>query len=98
MIPGRVSKMVEGVVVASAATVTLRGGEVYRVTGATAINTINPPLGKSQSQSVWLIPVDGAVTLGTSGNILVGLAMAVNRAVHLIWVSSLQKWVIESGV
>lgn len=98
MIPGSVSRVVEGVVVASAATVTLRGGEVFRVTGSTTINTINPPLGNMQNQVVWLIPTDGAVTLGTSGNVLIGIAMAQNRATMLTYLKSTSKWYIENGV
>lgn len=97
MIPGSVSKVVEGAVVASAATITLRSGELFRVTGTTQINTINPPLGIMQNQVVYLIPVDGVITLGTTGNVLVGLALAQNRVVALFWVKSLQKWVIENG-
>ena len=41
-----------------------------KVTGTTAINTIIPGIGPGQSQFLILIPVDGSVILGTSGNIL----------------------------
>lgn len=98
MIPGRVSRLVEGAPIASAATITLNDGEVFRITGSTTINTVNPPLGNRMNQVVWLIPTDGAVTLGTSGNILIGIAMAQNRAVMLVYLSSTAKWYIESGV
>ena len=98
MIPGQVSKVFEGVVVASATSVTLRGGEVFRVTGTTPIQTINPPLGNRQNQCVWLIPTDGAVTLTTGGNILIGIAMAQNRATMLTYLNSTQRWYIENGV
>lgn len=98
MIPGSVSRVVEGVPVVSATTVTLRGGEVFRVTGSTTIQTINAPLGNAQNQVVWLIPTDGAVTLGTSGNILIGIAMAQNRATMLTYLRSTAKWYIENGV
>ena len=97
MIPGSVSRVVEGATIASAATLTPRSGEVYRVTGTTQINTINPPLGTGQSQVIWLIPTDGAVILGTSGNILIGITMAQNRATMLIWLRSTGKWYIENG-
>jgi hypothetical protein len=97
MIPGSVSKVVEGSPVASAATITPRMGEVFRVTGSTAINTINPPLGIMQNQVIYLIPTDGAVTLGTSGNINAGVAMAQNRVVMLVWLKATQKWYIENG-
>ena len=97
MIPGMISKVVEGVPVASAATVTLRGGELFRVSGTTGINTINAPLGPGQSQIVFLIPTDGAVVLGTSGNILAGVTLAQNRVAMLVWLRSTSKWYIENG-
>ena len=97
MIPGAISKMTEGIPIASAATVTPRGGEVFRVTGSTQINTINVPLGFNACQAIYLIPTDGALTLGTSGNIIGGLTMAQNRTVMLIWLKSAQKWYIENG-
>jgi hypothetical protein len=97
MIPGMVSKIVEGIPVASATTVTLRGGELFRVTGTTQINTINPPLGTGQSQVCYLIPTDGAVILGTSGNIAAGVTLAQNRCCAIVWVRSLAKWYIENG-
>jgi hypothetical protein len=52
-----------------------------------------------QNQTIWLIPTDPAgVTLGTSGNILIGIAAAQNRTVQLIWLKSQQKWFLENGV
>ena len=96
MIPGTVSKMTEATV-ASAASITAKA-DVVKVTGSTQINTIVPGLGTMQGQFLVLVPVDGAVTLGTTGNILVGIAAAQNRAVFLVFVKSLGKWVINSGV
>ena len=98
MIPGMISKVVEGGIVASAAAITPRGGEVFRVTGSTQINTINPPLGTGQNQVLYLIPTDGAVILGTSGNVNIGITMAQNRIVTLVWLRSTGKWYIENGV
>ena|SRR5215831_11393364 len=99
MIPGMISKFVEGTIVASAGTINLLGGggEVYCVTGTTQINTIYPPLGPGQNQVVYLIPTDGAVTLGTSGNILAGVTLAQNRSAALFWLRRTQKWYIENG-
>ena len=96
MIPGSVSKLSESTV-ASASTITAKADILY-VTGATAVNTINPGLGTAQSQLLILVPTDGALTLGTSGNILVGLAAVQNRAVFMVWSKKLQKWIIENGV
>jgi len=98
MIPGSVGRLVEGIVVASAATITPRSGEITRVTGTTQINTINPPLGINMNQLIFLIPTDGGVALGTSGNILVGITMAQNRCTALFWLKSQQKWYIDNGV
>lgn len=96
MIPGMTSKLSESTL-ASAATISPKT-DVVLVTGSTAINNIVPSFGGGFGGFVILIPTAGAVTLGTSGNILVGLAMAQNRAVMLVFVRSLGKWIIESGV
>jgi hypothetical protein len=96
MIPGSVSKLSE-VTVASAATITAKA-DIVNVTGSTQVNTINPGLGTAVSQFLVLNAVSGALTLGTSGNIAVGLAMAQNRPVFLVWSKSAQKWLINSGV
>lgn len=95
MIPGVQSKLSESVV-ASATTINVRT-DVVRVTGNTQIETILSPL-MGSGMMVILIPVDGAVVLGTSGNILVGISMAQNRAVWLVWNKTAAKWYINSGV
>lgn len=96
MIPGSVSKLTEATM-PSSATIYVKT-DVVKVTGSTQINTIIPGLGSAQSQFLVLVPVDGAVTLGTAGNIAVGIAMAQNRAVFMVFVRSLGKWIINSGV
>lgn len=97
MFPGTTTKLSESTV-ASATAIDAKS-DIVKVTGSTAIATINPNFGGGQFCGlVILIPVDGAVVLGTGGNILVGITMAVNRAVMMIYVRSLGKWVIENGV
>lgn len=96
MIPGSISKMTDSVV-PSASAITAKT-DVVRVTGTTTVNTINPGLGTAQGQFLVLIPVDGSVTLGTSGNILVGITAVQNRAVFLVFNKALGKWLINSGV
>lgn len=96
MIPGSVSKLVESVV-ASAASISVKS-DLVKVTGTTQINTIVPGLGTMQPQFLVLVPVDGAVVLGTSGNISVGITAAVNRAVFLVYLKSTSKWHIDNGV
>lgn len=93
-----ISKVVEGGIVASATAISPKGGEVFRVSGSTAIQTINPPLGPGQNQVIYLIPTAGTIVLGTSGNILIGITMAQNRVTMLLWLSAVGKWYIESGV
>jgi hypothetical protein len=96
MIPGSVSKLSE-MTVASAATITAKA-DIVHVTGSTAVNTVIPGLGTAVSQFLVLNPTDGALTLGTSGNIAVGVALVQNRPAIMIWSKKLQKWLIESGV
>lgn len=96
MIPGTTSKLSESTL-ASAATISPKT-DIVLVTGSTQINTIVPSFGGGFSGFVILVPTAGAITLGTSGNILVGLAAAQNRALMLIFVKSLGKWIIENGV
>lgn len=96
MIPGQTSKFSE-VTVASAASIDAKA-DIVKVTGTTQINTIIPSFGGGFGGQIVLVPVDGAVILGTSGNILVGITAAVNRAVVLTYLRSTAKWYINSGV
>jgi len=96
MIPGVVSKLNEKTV-ASAATIKATA-DVMRVTGTTQINTIQPAHGNAYAQLLILIPVDGSVILGASGNIAVGLTAVINRDVWLVYSRAANKWIINSGV
>lgn len=96
MLPGTTSKLSESTV-ASAGSIVAKT-DVVKVTGTTQVNTIIPNFMGGFGGFLILIPVDGAVTLGTSGNIAVGIAAAQNRAVHLNFVKSTGKWYINSGV
>ena len=96
MIPGTTSKLSESTV-ASAASISAKT-DIVKVTGSTQINTIIPNFGGGFGGFLVLVPTDGAVTLGASGNILVGIAAAQSRAVFMVFVRSLGKWVINSGV
>jgi len=57
-----------------------------------------PGIGPGQSQFLMLIPVDGSVVLGTSGNILIGITAVVNRVVFMVYSRATAKWYINSGV
>jgi hypothetical protein len=95
MFPGSISKMSKSTV-ASAATIKAKT-DVIIVTGATQIDTIVPGFGKQFCQFLVLIPTTG-VTLSAAGNIAVGIAAAINRAVFLVYEPSADKWYINSGV
>jgi|SRR6187431_860920 len=97
MFPGTTSKLSESTL-ASAATINVKT-DIVLLTGTTAVNNIIPNFGGGFSGFCILIPTNAAgITFGTSGNILVGLAAVQNRALMLVYVKSLGKWVIESGV
>ena len=87
MIPGSVSKVSE-TTVASAATITAKA-DIVHVTGTVPINTIRPGLGVAVSQFLILNPASGGITLGTTGNIAVGIAAVINRPVFMVFSKSL---------
>ena len=95
MFPGTTSKISESVV-ASAATIQAKS-DLVRVTGSTQVNTIVPAFG-GFSGVIWLVPTDGTLVLGTSGNILIGITAAQNRAVCLVFSKLAAKWHIDNGV
>jgi len=95
MIPGLQSKLSEAVV-ASADTIFAKA-DLIRVTGSTTINTILSPL-MGSSVMIILVTVDGAVTIGTTGNILVGITTAVNRPYVMVWSKTVGKWYIQAVV
>lgn len=98
MIPGRMSKTTEDVV-ASAATIVVKA-DLVRITGSTAIDTILCPelLSVQGGAIVYLVAVDGAVTVSTSGNVLVGTSLAQNRAYCFIYSARAAKWYIQGVV
>lgn len=95
MIPGFQSKTSE-TTVASATTIQAKG-DLIRITGSTQIETILSPLLLSGQGGVviFVVAVDGAVVLGTSGNILVGQTLAVNRLYMLVYSNTVDKWYIH---
>ena len=97
MIPGSVSRLVEGVgSVPSTGVLTVRGGEVVKLAGGT-YNTINPPLGNQQNQVLWIVAVTSPVILGISGNITNGITIQTNRCARIVWLKSTQKWHVDAG-
>jgi hypothetical protein len=97
MIPGATSKMTETTVPFTATIVAK--SDILIVTGAGTIATILPQFGGGQfSGQLILVPTIAGVILGTTGNILVGITCVINRPVWLVYVKSLGKWLINSGV
>lgn len=99
MIPGRGPARLSEETQASADPMLVPKNDLVIVTGTTQINTIPPPFGGFvYGLMITLLPISGSVVLGTSGNILVGITMAQNRATTLFWSKSQQKWFIDNGV
>jgi len=90
MIPGLTTKLSEEVI-ASAATIYPKT-DLVRVTGTTNIATITPAFGGGFSGILFVVPVDGTVNTVTTGNILVAVAMPVNRATLLVYSKVANKW------
>lgn len=78
-----------GATVASASSITATG-TYFKVSGTTAVNTITVPAGWASGMSLIVEPLALGST-GTSGNILLGTAFVVGKALILTWNG--QKWV-----
>ena len=89
MIPGRTSKLSEGVV-ASATSISPKS-DLVRVTGSTDIATILPPYG-GFSGILILVPTGSNVNLLNSGNIAVAVTAAQNRATVLVYSKVANVW------
>jgi hypothetical protein len=98
MIPGKGPARLSEETQASATTLSTVKSDIVILTGTTQIETIPPPFGgRVWGLMITLIPVDGGLTLGNSGNIATTLAIVQNRACSLVWSVSRQKWHIDSG-
>ena len=94
MYPGSISKTTEENV-ASATTINVRT-DLVRLTGSTQVETILSNLFLSKGGVTFgIVAVDGAVVLGTSGNILVGQTLAQNRLYTLTYSALTGKWYIH---
>lgn len=83
MFPGTTTKLSEGTL-ASAATISPKT-DIVRLSGSTAIATINPAFGGGFSGILILIPEDGTLGLLTTGNIAIAVTMPLNRATVLVY-------------
>lgn len=67
-----------------------------KLTGATALATITPPV--TGCHVLALVSVDGVIVIGTGGNILVGYSTVQNRPIMLIYDPVLAKYYINAVV
>ena len=91
MFPGMVSKR-STMQRTAAATIGVDTDIVF-LKGTTQVNTITGALSE-YGQKCTIIPLDGAVVFGTTGNILVGATVAQNRPCDFVWIPQLKKWAI----
>lgn len=96
MFPGTTSKLSESIV-ASADTINAKT-DVLLLTGTTQINTIRPNFGGGFSGIIFLIPINGNVSLGSSGNINGGPTMLHNFTTLLVYSKIQNKWYPYSGL
>jgi hypothetical protein len=92
MIPGLTTKLSEETI-ASAATITAKT-DLVRVTGSTQVDTIRPNFGGGFSGILFFVPVDGNVTISTTGNVLGGGSITAlqNKVTVLVFSKTAGKW------
>jgi len=90
MIPGTTTKLSE-ITVASTTVIDVKA-DIVKITGSTAIATINPNFGGGFSGICILVPVDGTLGLLTTGNIAIAVTMPLNRATLLVFSKEEQTW------
>ena len=90
MLPGSTTKLSE-ITVASTTVIDVKA-DLVKITGSTAIATINPNFGGGFSGICVLVPVDGTLGLLTTGNIAVAVTMPQNRPTLLVFSKEEQTW------
>jgi hypothetical protein len=92
MYPGSVTRLTEKT--KASADAIDADADVILLTGTTTINTITPKTNAFAKAAtvVYLIALDGSITLGTSGNIAVGGTILQNRYAQLIYSPTTGDW------
>lgn len=67
-----------------------------KLTGATALSIITPPV--TGDHVLYLVSVDGVIVIGTGGNVLVGYSTVLNRPIALIYDSKQGKYYVAAVV
>lgn len=96
MIPGSTTKLSESIV-ASAATIYPKT-DFVRLTGSTQVDTIVPSFGGGFSGILFVVPVDGNITVSTTGNVLGGASITAlqNKVTVLVYSRGLGKWITHA--
>lgn len=94
MIPGYGSSKLREDIVASAATIIVKG-DLIRLTGTTQVDTILSPLmnGKSVGLLIFVYTPDAGVTISAAGNVAVSQALVTNRLYTYAWSGNAAKWI-----
>lgn len=94
MIPSSPGKGTE--VTVASATVIEVNADLVRITGSTQVETILSKLALNRGiLAFFAVAVDGAVVVGTSGNVLVGQTLAQNRLYLFVWSATAAKWYVH---
>lgn len=92
MIPGYGSSRLREDVVASAATITVKG-DLIRLTGTTQVDTILSPINVGRDGFlVFFYTPDAGVTISNAGNVAVSQALVTNRLYAYIYSNIAAKW------
>jgi hypothetical protein len=93
MIPGYGSSRVKEDVVASAATIQLRG-DLIRLTGTTTVNTMNCAANVGRDGVlVFIYTPDAGVIISAAGNVAVTQTLVTNRLYAYIFSNIATKWI-----
>lgn len=90
MIPGTTSKLSESLV-ASTTTITVKT-DLIRLSGTTAIATINDQFGGGFSGVLFIVPTTGSIATTTAGNIAKVLTMISNQLTVFVYSKATGLW------
>jgi len=90
MLPGITSKLSEASV--ASATTIVQETDLIRLTGSTTVQTIRPNFGGGFSGVLFIVPIDGSVATGTSGNIAAAVTMVQNQVCVLVYSKATGLW------
>jgi hypothetical protein len=93
MIPGYGSSRLKEEVVASAATIQLKG-DLIRLTGTTQVDNMFSPVNVGRDAVLVFIYTNGAgVTISAAGNVSVSQALVTNRLYAYVFSNIAAKWI-----